>query len=123
MNRLRALVLAALMLPTAACAVDRVAAVQPVGPRPSSVSDLLSVTPTVQPTGPIDVRWCCRCAATGRPLPLYVLNGRVVPAAAMQALGDLDPSRIEKIEMLTNAEAVQLFGPAGANGALVLTVR
>ena len=49
---------------------------------------------------------------------LYVVNGTIVPSA-----GDINPDDIENITVLQGPSAAALFGPAGANGAVVITTK
>jgi TonB-linked SusC/RagA family outer membrane protein len=49
---------------------------------------------------------------------LYVVNGTQMPSAA-----DINPDDIETITVLEGPNAAALFGPAGANGAIVITTK
>jgi TonB-linked SusC/RagA family outer membrane protein len=49
---------------------------------------------------------------------LYVVNGTQMPSAA-----DINPDDIETITVLEGPNAAALFGPQGANGAIVITTK
>jgi TonB-linked SusC/RagA family outer membrane protein len=51
--------------------------------------------------------------------PLYVLDG--IPMAG--AIGDLNPTDIESIEILKDASATAIYGSRGANGVVLITTR
>ncbi len=51
-------------------------------------------------------------------VPVYVVDG-----VRVQDLGALAPESIEAIQVLSGAEAMILYGPSAANGALVVTTR
>lgn len=55
---------------------------------------------------------------TGASTALYVVNGTQMPSA-----GDINPDDIESISVLQGPSAAALFGPAGANGAIVITTK
>ena len=55
---------------------------------------------------------------TGPSTALYVVNGTQMPSA-----GDINPDDIESISVLQGPSAAALFGPAGANGAIVITTK
>ena len=65
--------------------------------------------------------------------PLYVIDGVFVNAESLQTLNtggkasspiaDLNPSDIEYIEVLKDAEATALYGSRGANGVILITTR
>ena len=55
---------------------------------------------------------------TGPSTALYVVNGTQMPSA-----GDINPDDIESITVLQGPAAASLFGPAGANGAVVITTK
>ncbi|HKW11529.1 MAG TPA: TonB-dependent receptor plug domain-containing protein [Gemmatimonadaceae bacterium] len=58
---------------------------------------------------------------------LYVLDGRVLPrgdsASVPSAVRDLDPSTIERIEVLKGASAKRAYGDAGASGVVIITTK
>ena len=49
---------------------------------------------------------------------LYVVNGTQMPSAA-----DINPDDVDAVTVLAGPAAAALFGPAGANGAIVITTR
>ncbi|MES2373206.1 MAG: SusC/RagA family TonB-linked outer membrane protein [Bacteroidota bacterium] len=55
---------------------------------------------------------------TGPSSALYVVNGTQMPSAA-----DINPDDIENITVLEGPAAAALLGPAGANGAIVITTK
>ncbi|MES2003213.1 MAG: SusC/RagA family TonB-linked outer membrane protein [Bacteroidota bacterium] len=55
---------------------------------------------------------------TGPSTALYVVNGTQMPSA-----GDINPDDIENITVLEGPNAAALFGPAGSNGAIVITTK
>ena len=68
-------------------------------------------------------------AGSLRPPPLYVVDdvvlgrrsdGTVDHLAAARALGQLDPKRIESIEVIK--EGSDRFGPDGVNGVVIFTM-
>jgi TonB-dependent SusC/RagA subfamily outer membrane receptor len=58
---------------------------------------------------------------------LYVLDGRVLPrgdsASVPTAVRNLDPSRIETIEVLKGAIAKRAYGDAGASGVVIIKTK
>ena len=58
---------------------------------------------------------------------LYVLDGRVLPrgdsASVPTAVRNLDPSRIETIEVLKGATAKRAYGEAGASGVVIIKTK
>lgn len=50
--------------------------------------------------------------------PLYVVDGTIMPSSS-----DINPDDIEDITVLQGPNAGALFGPDGANGAIVITTR
>ena len=59
-----------------------------------------------------------RVAAPGAPAPLYVLDGREITSAEMQAL---DPNTIASIDVVKGAGATAEYGARGANGVVRIT--
>lgn len=55
---------------------------------------------------------------SGPSTALYVVNGTQMPSA-----GDVNPDDIESISVLSGPAAAALFGPNGANGAVVITTK
>ncbi|NCI47270.1 SusC/RagA family TonB-linked outer membrane protein [Sediminibacterium soli] len=55
---------------------------------------------------------------TGPSTALYVVNGTQMPSA-----NDINPDDIESISVLQGPAAAALLGPAGANGAVVITTK
>jgi TonB-dependent SusC/RagA subfamily outer membrane receptor len=53
--------------------------------------------------------------------PLFVLDGRVLENGV--AVEQIDPNRIENIEVLKGAAAVERFGPRAANGVVLITLK
>ena len=58
---------------------------------------------------------------------LYVLDGRVLPrgdsTSVPTAVRDLDPAKIERIEVLKGATARRAYGDAGSSGVVIITTR
>jgi TonB-dependent SusC/RagA subfamily outer membrane receptor len=54
--------------------------------------------------------------------PLWVLDGMVLHAAE-EAIYSLNPSAIESITVLKNADATAIYGSRGANGVIVIKTR
>ena len=58
---------------------------------------------------------------------LYVLDGRVLPrgdsASVPRAVRDLDPTIIERIEVLKGAVAKRAYGEAGSSGVVIITTK
>ena len=58
---------------------------------------------------------------------LYVLDGRILPrgdsTSVPAAVRELDPSQIEKIEVLKGASARRVYGDAGSSGVVVITTK
>ena len=55
--------------------------------------------------------------------PLYVVDGVPVQAEPGRGLYWLNPSDVERIEILKDASATALYGVRGANGVVVITTR
>ena len=58
---------------------------------------------------------------------LYVLDGRILPrgdsTSVPNAVRDLDPERIERIEVLKGASARRVYGDAGSSGVVIITTK
>jgi TonB-dependent SusC/RagA subfamily outer membrane receptor len=58
---------------------------------------------------------------------LYVLDGRILPrgdsASVPTAVRDLDPAKIDKIEVLKGATAKRAYGDAGSSGVVIITTK
>ena len=58
---------------------------------------------------------------------LYVLDGHVLPrgdsASVPTAVRELDPARIETIEVLKGATAKRVYGDAGASGVVIIKTK
>jgi TonB-dependent SusC/RagA subfamily outer membrane receptor len=58
---------------------------------------------------------------------LYVLDGRILPrgdsATVPSAVRELDPARIERIEVLKGAPAKRAYGDAGSSGVVIITTK
>jgi TonB-dependent SusC/RagA subfamily outer membrane receptor len=52
--------------------------------------------------------------------PLYILDGKVIKKEVMTYL---DPKNIERISVLKDASAINLYGSAAANGAIIITTK
>lgn len=50
--------------------------------------------------------------------PIYVVDGTIVPSS-----GDINPDDIDNITVLQGPASAALFGPDGANGAIVITTK
>lgn len=57
-------------------------------------------------------------AGGGSSSPIYIVDGTIVPNNA-----DINPDDIDDISVLQGPQAAALFGPDGANGAIVITTR
>ena len=65
--------------------------------------------------------------------PLYVVDGVFINSSSLQTIGtggkstspiaDINPSDIESIEILKDAEASALYGSRGANGVVIVTTK
>ncbi|SHK79379.1 TonB-dependent receptor plug domain-containing protein [Hymenobacter psychrotolerans] len=53
--------------------------------------------------------------------PLYVVNGK--PLKGEKSLQSINPNDIEKIDILKDKKAVERFGPAAINGAVLITTK
>ena len=61
---------------------------------------------------------------TPKPQPLFVIDGIIVGRGVdMQGLDTTLKDRIERIEVLKGAAAVNAYGPAAANGVIVITTK
>jgi len=58
---------------------------------------------------------------------LYVLDGRILPrgdtASVPSAVRELDPAKIDRIEVLKGAAAKRWFGDAGSSGVVIITTK
>jgi TonB-dependent SusC/RagA subfamily outer membrane receptor len=58
---------------------------------------------------------------------LYVLDGHILPrgdsTSVPNAVRDLDPTTIERIEVLKGATARRAYGDAGSSGVVVITTK
>jgi len=58
---------------------------------------------------------------------LYVLDGRILPrgdsASVPTAVRELDPAKIDKIEVLKGAMAKRAYGDAGSSGVVIITTK
>jgi outer membrane receptor protein involved in Fe transport len=58
---------------------------------------------------------------------LYVLDGRVLPrgdsTSVPSAVRDLDPTTIERIEVLKGAPARRAYGDAGSSGVVIIVTK
>lgn len=52
--------------------------------------------------------------------PLYVVNGKPLREESLQSI---NPNNIEKIDILKDKKAVERFGPAAINGAVLITTK
>ncbi|AII50499.1 TonB-dependent receptor plug domain-containing protein [Hymenobacter sp. APR13] len=52
--------------------------------------------------------------------PLYVVNGKPLREDSLQSI---NPNDIEKIDILKDKKAVERFGPAAINGAVLITTK
>ena len=53
--------------------------------------------------------------------PLFVVDGRVLENGS--EVNEIDPNRIERVEVLKGAAAVERFGSRGANGVVLITMK
>jgi len=58
-------------------------------------------------------------APNPRAAPLFVVDGRVMESGA----ADINPNRIEHVEVLKGAAAVQAYGARAVNGVVVITLK
>jgi TonB-dependent SusC/RagA subfamily outer membrane receptor len=58
---------------------------------------------------------------------LYVLDGRILPrgdsTSVPVAVRELDPTMIERIEVLKGAPAKRAYGDAGSSGVVIITTK
>ncbi|WBA42550.1 TonB-dependent receptor plug domain-containing protein [Hymenobacter canadensis] len=52
--------------------------------------------------------------------PLYVIDGKPLREESLQSI---NPNDIEKIDILKDKKAVERFGPAAINGAVLITTK
>ena len=52
--------------------------------------------------------------------PIYILNGIIVDEKKVKAI---KPDNIEKVEVLKNTKAVNLYGEKAKDGAIVITLK
>ena len=60
---------------------------------------------------------------TGSTAPLYVVDGMPVEPAPDGSLSFLNPSDIEKIDVLKDAASTAIYGSRGANGVVLITTK
>jgi TonB-dependent SusC/RagA subfamily outer membrane receptor len=52
--------------------------------------------------------------------PLFVVDGQILERGAAT---DINPNRIERVEVLKGAAAVERYGSRGANGVVLITLK
>jgi len=52
--------------------------------------------------------------------PLFVVDGQILEG---RAAIDINPNRIERVEVLKGPAAIERFGARGANGAVLITLK
>lgn len=69
-------------------------------------------------------------AVAAVPPPLYVLDGKVLPAKVkagkdssqlVSPIDSIDPKTIDKVEVLNGPSAIEKYGEAGKNGVVIIT--
>lgn len=56
-------------------------------------------------------------------LSTFYTSGAVMPRATINPLNTLDPSSIESVEILKDADATAIYGSRGANGVILITTK
>jgi TonB-dependent SusC/RagA subfamily outer membrane receptor len=110
------------LLGTAACAADGPLAPQLAPePEPAARADV-TPGPDAAASSQPSIRLRCGGAtlAQGAPPPVYVVDGRVLPA---ESIGDVDPTSIDHIELIRGAAAVARYGERAGNGVVIITTR
>ena len=74
-------------------------------------------------TGGIAVRIRGESTITGDKEPLYVVDGMTIEAGPGGALTGINPSDIEKIEVLKDIGSTAQYGVRGANGVILITTK
>ena len=65
--------------------------------------------------------WCCsRRCLTGNSMPLLIIDG---VQTEIKFLSEINPNQIKSVEILKSAQATAIFGPDGANGALLIQTK
>ena len=90
--------------------------------QPRSLADMLHRVPGVQvsqgSSGELRVRIRGNNTFQGGRDPLFVYNGMVI-----QSLTGINPSSIESISVLKNADATAIYGSRGANGVILIKTK
>lgn len=73
--------------------------------------------------GGISVRIRGESTVTGDKEPLYVVDGMTIDAGPGGALVGINPSDIERIEVLKDIGSTSQYGVRGANGVVVITTK
>ena len=102
--------------------VNTVQAEDPDVAQPRSLADMLHRVPGVQvsqgSSGELRVRIRGNNTFQGGRDPLFVYNGMVI-----QSLVGINPSSIESISVLKNADATAIYGSRGANGVILIKTK
>jgi len=64
----------------------------------------------------------CRLGGVPASLPVYVLDGRLLSADEFRRV-DLTPAGVVTVEIMKGPAAAARYGPAAANGAILVTTR
>lgn len=98
----------------------------PAEVRPSPWVEMLRRpdSPVVPASGTTGVVIHLRCATplSGKNAPLLVLDGRLLSHDELHAL-NLDPSTIDRLEVMKGPPAVERYGEAARNGVLLITLK
>lgn len=102
--------------------VNTVQGEDPSVEQPRSLADMLRRVPGVQvtdgPGGQLRVKIRGDNTFIGGNDPLFVFNGQVI-----QSLAGINPSTIESISVLKNADATAIYGSRGANGVILIKTK
>ena len=87
--------------------------------------DLLRLVPGVQVVssggGTFTVRVRGTLSVNGGGDPLFLIDGVIVQGNLVDALKDLSPSEITRIDVLRDAGSLAYYGSRGANGVILIT--
>jgi TonB-linked SusC/RagA family outer membrane protein len=97
------------------------------------VAGVQFTSPTGVPGEGINVRLRGATSINADNTPLYVVDGVFINSNSLQTIGtggkstspiaDINPSDIQSIEVLKDAEATALYGSRGANGVILITTK
>lgn len=75
------------------------------------------------PGGGFSIRIRGQTTLMGNQEPLYVIDGLPIEVEAGRGLDWLNPSDIQRIDVLKNATETTMYGVRGANGVIVITTK